>query len=534
MTPEPQGDRREFRVHRLIGREAEKRGLFAALDRAVRFEAPQFVTLVGAAGMGKTRLLSDWLKELAGKGEFRYVSVSAIGTSEGGGAIGLLGRLLRARLGIAADMDQAAAMALFRTELQAVFGDRRVSEIASLLGSFLGLAGSESPLVQSLAMRPEQQGDLARAVLCRFLEEDGRKQPTLYVVDDAHLADSESLELLVRLRTDLGDAALVFVVAARPELFVRQPTWSRVEGSHVRMDLVPLAPLEMEIFVRAALAAEQLAEGLAERAAAESGGNPSLLLELLSAYHEHGILACDTQNAWLFDDDRAGREGRALCPELKASSRVADLSPSERELLARAAAMGAMFWTGGLVALGRLGAEPWDPTLVFAPDPSIEETKRMVALLAERGYLKNAESSFMGDEIAWCFTDADERMLIESTVDPEIMRRRKRFAAQWFEARAGRAPESHPRGETASSAGGAPSREGLGTLSGFSSRLENIAVLYEDGGDTRRASLRYLAAADDAFASHGYERARSLYVRAVRLLDSGRFAAQDRSPAQAG
>jgi len=454
------------------------------------------VTLVGAAGMGKTRLLADWLKEVEDKGEFRCVRVSAIGAGEEAGDVGVVGRLLRARLGISADTGQDAALALFRGELQAVFGDRRVSEIASLLGGFLGLAGTESPLVQSLAMRPEQQGDLSRAVLCRFLEEDARKQPTLYVVDDAHLADADGLELLARLRTELGEAALTFVVAARPELFVRRPNWSRVEGSHVRMDLGPLAPLEMEIFVRSALAAEELAPGLAERAAAESGGNPSLLLELLAAYHEHGILACDTQNAWLFDDDRAGREGQSLCPDFKASSRVAELSPSERELLARAAAMGGIFWTGGLVALGRLGAEPWDPTLVFAPDPSIEETKQMVALLAERGYLKKAESSFMGDEIAWCFADADERMLLESTVDPDVTRRRKRFAAQWLEARAGKAPTDRH------------------------SPLEEIAVLYEEGGDNRRASLRFIAAADEASGKQDYERARSLYARAVRLLDA--------------
>ena len=82
MTLEQPCGRRDFRVHKLIGRETEKRSLHAALDRAVRFEAPQFVTLVGSAGMGKTRLLSDWLKEVAEKGEFRCVRVSAVGADE--------------------------------------------------------------------------------------------------------------------------------------------------------------------------------------------------------------------------------------------------------------------------------------------------------------------------------------------------------------------------------------------------------------------------------------------------------------------
>ena len=494
MTLERLGERRNFRVQRLIGREAERRNLNAALDRTMRFEAPQFVTIIGGAGMGKSRLLAEWLKDVGERSDFRSVFVSALGGNAGATPGGVIGHLLRARMGITDDMDKDSARAVFREELQTVFGDRRVSEMAGLLGTFIGLSPTGSPLVQSLAMRPEQQAELSRAVLCRFLEEDARQRPRLYVIDDAHLADDDALELLTRLRADLAETTLVFVMAARPELLVRRPNWSRVEGSHARMDLGGLAPLEMDVFIKCALAATELAPGLAERAAVESGGNPSLLSELLCAYHEHGILACNTQDAWLFDDDRAEQEGPLLSPEVTASARVSELSPSERELLTRAAAMGNIFWTGGLIALGRLGAEPWDPTLVFAPDPSIDETKRMVGVLFERGYLKKADASFMGDESAWCFADLDERMLVEATVDPEITRRRKRFAAQWIEARAGKSMSSD--------------------------QLENIAILYQDGHDPRRASLRFIAAGDEACNVRDYERARSLYARGLNLLET--------------
>ena len=118
----------------------------------------------------------------------------------------------------------------------------------------------------------------------------------------------------------------------------------------------------------------------------------------------------------------------------------------------------------------------------------------MVAALAERGYLKKSESSFMGDEAAWCFVDVDERMLVEATVDPEITRRRKRFAAQWIEARAGKSMSID--------------------------QLENIAILYQDGHDPRRASHRFVAAGDEACRVLDFERARSLYARGLHLLDS--------------
>jgi len=493
MTLERLGEKRDFRAPRLIGREAERRNLGAALDRTIRFAAPQFVTLLGSAGMGKSRLLAEWVKDVEKRRDFRTVSISArAGSASRPG--GVIGQLLRMRIGLVDDMEPTTALALFRDELQAVFGDRRVSEIAGLLGSFMGLAPVGTPLVQSLAMRPEQQMELSRAVLARFLEEDARQKPRLYVIDDVHLADDESLDLIARLRADLGETTLVVVTAARPELLVRRPMWCRAEGSHVRMDLGGLSALEMGVFVQCALGTKTLAQGLAERAAIECGGNPFLLGELLSAYHEHGILASDTKDAWLFDRDRAEREGPRLSPELKAPARVSDLGSSERELLARAAAMGSIFWTGGLVALARLGAEPWDPTLVFAPDPSITETKRMLESLAERGYLKKAAASLLGDETAWHFADIDERMLVEASVDPEVTRRRRRFAAQWIEARAAK------------------------PMSG--EQLEAIAVLYFEGGDNRRASHQFIAAADEACRTSDFERARSLYARALQLLDS--------------
>ncbi len=495
MTAELPGERRDFRVGRLIGREAERRALRAALDRAIRFSAPQFLTILGSAGSGKTRLLTDWLHEVGLGGEFKTIYVSAKGDGAvGAGSFNVVRELLSVQLGISAEMAPADVAELLREELKLVFGDRRVSEIAGLLGGFLGLSHAQGPLMQSLAMRPEQEADLARAVLCRFLEEDARRKPTAYVIDDVHCADDASLDMLARLRRELGETTMVFIVAARPELLVRKPDWASSSGSHVRLDLGGLGALEMDVFIQCALGANSLAPGLVERAAIESGGNPSLLLELLAAYHEHGILACDTADAWQFDAERADCEGPLLGPDVKAAARVAELSPVERDLLGRAAAMGELFWAGGLVALGRLGAEPWDPTLVFAPDPSIEESKRLIALLTERGYLKRVDQSFMGDECAWSFANPDERALIEATVDPEVMRRRCRFAAQWMEARTGQAPSVE--------------------------QLENLAVLYQKGGDDRRASHRFLAAADEAAAVHDFEGARSFFTRGLGLLGS--------------
>jgi predicted ATPase len=366
MDLDQAGKKHDFRVRAFVGREKERRELDAALGRALRFESPQFVTLVGENGLGKTRLIQEWCGQVRAKGEFR-VYCAAGGPAEDGSVapFSTLAALLRERFAITGNKDTSSALSLFRHELQVVFGDRRVSEVAGLLGQFLGFEMPESPLAQSLALRPQRQLDMARAVLGRFLEEDARKLALLLVVDDVHLADDSSLEILQCLSSELGDASLVVVTVARPELLVRRPEWMKQEGSHSRIDLRPLAPLEMDVFIKCALGAEELAPGLAERAAVESGGNPFLLEQLLGVYHQHGILVAATENAWAFDLDRAEHEPLALGPEAAAQARVATLSAAERELLGRAAALGPVFWAGGVVALpwarcsGRVGSWPW-------------------------------------------------------------------------------------------------------------------------------------------------------------------------------
>lgn len=476
-----------------VGREEERRALDSALGRALRFRSPQFVTVLSPAGMGKTRLLEEWLKRVDAKREFGAIFTQARGAEPEG--YGLLAQLLRQRFGIETTATEDNVQERLRLGLQTVFADRRISEIACLLGRFLGTELPESPLAQSLAMRPDQQTDLARAVLCRFLEEDANQRPLLLVVDDAHLADDDSLDVLAHLAGEMGQAPFVVIVAARPELLVRRPDWIKREGSHTRVDLKPLAPLEMDVFIKGALAAGELAAGLAERAAIESKGNPLLLGQLLRYYQQHGILTARTPSHWIFDADRATTVSPQLSPESAAQAHLAELSPAEREVLIRSAAMGPMFWPGALVALARMGADPWDPNVAFAPDPSIEETKRIVLSLAKRGFVREARSNILTCDIALEFAVDAERALVESLVTPETMRLRQRFSAQWLEVRLGPDPSSE--------------------------QLEHVAALYEQGEDKERAARTFAAAGDQARSQRRYESARAMYLRAARLLDGG-------------
>ncbi len=474
-----------------VGRRAELSLLDEALGRAVRFNAPQTVTIIGADGLGKSRLLDEWLAGNQGQ-DLRIVRAAvgpAVGASAPRGA--LIAHLLRVRFGLA-ELGPDQALLQFRAQLQEVFGDRRISELSTLLGRFLGFDVPESPLSSALAGRPEQGAELARAVLGRFLEQDAALRPLVIIGENLQDADDDSLTELESLAVDLTNAPILIVVTARPELLVRRPGWGRGGGNHTRLDLQPLTRMEIDLLVGASLGGTGAAPGgLGEQVANASGGNPILARQLLRTYREHGILVAGGEG-WRFDQERAARQHPTATREEVAHARITVLTPAERDVLARAAIFGDQFWTGGVVALGRLGASPPDEAAVFAPDPTITEIQQMLESLRERGFVERNDTSAIPEEIAWTFCQTLERYLLETDAASELGRRRKAFAAQWLESRGGDAREE---------------------------RLESLARLYEEAGDGRRAAYCYLTAAGLARDHLLLDRAHALYLAGIRHLD---------------
>jgi len=478
-----------------VGRAVELGMFDAALERAVRFRAPQFVIAVGDLGAGKTRLWAEWLAEVAGPGvRIARVALSAPGSAQNRG--NLVGSLLRQRFGIAPHFSAEAALVQFRGEIRRVFADRHVAEVAALLGRFLGFDLRESPLSHAISGAPGQGRELARAVLCRFLEQDARDAPLVLAVDDLHLADDESLEILERIPAELGPSSLVLLATTRQDLMLRRPQWGSVGSTSIRIDLGPLRQDAVGAMIRSVLdieGGEPVPEALVERVSVESGGNPYLVEQLLHVYRRHGVLVPHAEGGWWFDAERDAAAAIPLGPEDVAQARVESLSPIERAVLARAATFGQVFWTGGVVALGRVSTEPSDPVSVFGPDQSILDLRDILDDLGQRDFLQRAAESSLPGDAEWLFRHAGDVDLILAAVDPTALAQMRRFAAQWLESRGG---------------------------AGREARFEMLGRLYEDGGDSRRAAYCFLSAAEDAGRRAEAERALSLYLRAVRLLET--------------
>jgi tetratricopeptide (TPR) repeat protein len=409
---------------------AELGVLEEALGRAIRLNAPQAVTIVGGRGAGKTRLLDSWLARHT-PAAVRSVRVSAAGPLPDGappafGRSAVIAHLLRERFGLA-DLPVEHLLVKLRAGLQELFADRRIAEVAALVGRYLGVELPDSPLGTALSGRPEQGAGLAHAVLTRVLELDAAPRPLVLAVEDLQHADDDSLDELERLSAGLAGAPIVLVATARPDLLVRRPGWGHGRANHARIDLAPAA----------------------------GDADPTR--------------------------------------EAAAHARMTGLSAAERDVLARAAIFGTEFWTGGVVALGRLDATPPDEAAVFAPDPTIVEVHRVLEGLRERRLVDRLARSSIPDETAWAFCQPVDRRLLEGDAPAELTRRRRAFGAQWLESRGG------------------PGRE---------QRLEALARLYDEAGDRRRSAYCLITAAGLARDRLLLDRAHALYLAGVRLLES--------------
>jgi tetratricopeptide (TPR) repeat protein len=494
-------------VSPLTGRETELGVLEGALEKALAYHAPQFVTLIGNQGTGKTRLVSEWAAKIpprarvfAGRAASRSARYSAIA------------RLLRHRIGIGETDDSEAARDQFRATVQAVFDERRVGEVLHFLGSFVGFRYAGSPFLGALDDNPRQVDDIARAVLRRFFEVDAATSPLVLLLDDLHLADDDTLTVLEDLGKGLAGSAVVLVALARPELLVRRPDWGATDGDATRLEVRNLEPAHAAAVLRHLLArCDHVPAYLVEDAVAMTGGNPYFLEELVRVFLESG--AIDTRaSPWRIDAAKAAATELPISIEQAIEARIAALDPDERELLEKAAIFGGVFWLSAVVALTRMerllagaAASPIPPVAPTPPsgaagaagwmDDRIKTSiAERVERLVERDYLLSLppeDSSIPGD-VEIVFKHNLERELVLKMTDPERRRRYHRIAAQWLEIKLGERSEE---------------------------QLDFLAQLYERGAESRRAAAAYLGAGDKARARYANQQAVEFYRKALSLLE---------------
>jgi tetratricopeptide (TPR) repeat protein len=471
----------------LVGRQQELSDLHQILDRAIQYETPQSVMLVGNQGVGKSRLLDLWVAQA----QDRYPQMRAFrsGAASGSATYAVFASLLEARFALKDASDPAEA---FRAQVEEVLLDRRLTEVLHFLGGFVGITVRDNPFLRALEDDPAQHDQIARTVLRRFLEMDAQRTPVLIVIEDLQDADDASLSLFKELAESLAGAPLLLVGSCRPDLLLRLPGLSTIDGEHLKIELSPLSRTESEELLRRLLArAKEVPAEFVEAAIEMTGGNPFFVEQLVRLLLENGTIRVEG-DAWAIDAEGIEEVELPMSVEEAVGARIAALSPAERDVLEKAATLGGVFWLEALVCFSRLQQEVTEKSHLWMVDVLQQTIKEVLDGLIDRDYVLRMPDSSIPDATEYVFKHNMERELITRMVAPERMRQYHLFAAQWLETKL-------------------PDRS--------EAQLEYLGQHYEQGGNRRRAAFCFVHAGDKARARYANEQASIYYRRGVGLID---------------
>lgn len=302
-----------------VGRESELELLENIWERTVRSRRAHLFTVYGEPGVGKSRLVREFLSGLEG------ATVLVGRCLPYGEAITYwpLAEMVKAAAGITDDEPAERAM----EKLRRCCGEEAVADLLALATGVL----------ESVTRKHSGQ-EIAWAA-SEWAAELAGVQPLVLAFEDVHWADERLLELVERL-ADQVRAPLLVVCLARPDLLEHRHSWG---GGHLRASAIELEPLveaESETLVDALLRGLVLAPQRRRELLAKAEGNPLFLEETVRMVEEQGDL------------ERVPDTIQALI-----AARIDRLPAAEKEAVRRAAVIGRVFWAS---AVGAIGADTID------------------------------------------------------------------------------------------------------------------------------------------------------------------------------
>ena len=371
----------------LIGRTDELELLRLLLRRCARERRPSVVTVVGAAGIGKSRLGHEFADGAGRDGSARVVRGRCVPYGDGL-HLWPLAQVLKQDAGILDSDPSDAIVVKAGGSIGARFdeGDAAAPIVSTLLSS-IGIQVASDPL--SGAGREAAERMITDA-WSRYLAGLAGDAPLIVVIEDIHWADPSLLHLLDRLASRTP-AAVLFLCLARPEVFERSPDWGSGRSNFATIELTPLSSDEETTLVENLLDHETSPE-LVSAIVARAEGNPFFASELLRMLAEDGTIE-RRDGAWTI----AGAIPSDLPDTVQGAiaARIDRLAPIEKRAIQDAAVVGRVFWEGALEALGTLEIEPAVDGLIarglirVRPESSIADARELTfdhALIRDVAY----------------------------------------------------------------------------------------------------------------------------------------------------
>ena len=338
----------------LVGRDAELTYLRELTARVFTRGDLGSATLVGEAGLGKSRLLAEVLAEVradllpsARPAALWSASSHPQGLNQ---PCGLLRDLLFWHHGVKDSDTQAQAQQKFAAALAPIFG-AAADEQTALLGQLIGLDYSASPFVAGILRDGKQLRARGLHAWAEYLRLQAAQQPLVLVLDDLQWADDESLNAIDHLVAVGAALPIVLLCGARPELLQRRSDWGAAWPTHQTLTLAPLAAEARDALAQALL--QRMAEPSPQLQAllsSQSTGNPYYMEALLQMLVDRGVIQT-ADDRWHLQEDRL--QNLQVPPTLVGvlQATLDALAAGERQSLQQASIVGAQFWDEALAAI---------------------------------------------------------------------------------------------------------------------------------------------------------------------------------------
>jgi len=310
-------------VSPLVGREREIEMLRQAFERATAERTLQLFTVLGQAGVGKSRLIQEFLAAIGD--EHAVLRGRCLPYGEGLTYLPMVAALRRAA-GIADDDSADEAL----SKLSAVVeGEPDGEVICRLVQQLLGLAKPSA-----------SQEDLFWAVR-RFLESLASRRALVVVIDDIHWAEPTLLDLIEHLADWSRDAAILLIATARPDLLEERPAWGGGKMNAASVLLEPLPTSAAGLLIDNLVGDRTLPDAVHAEIVNAAEGNPLFVEEMLGMLVDDGVLRA-VDGGWEVTRDVARLD---VPPTIQAllAARLDRLSASEREVAQIAAVVGRVF-----------------------------------------------------------------------------------------------------------------------------------------------------------------------------------------------
>ncbi|TMI82460.1 MAG: hypothetical protein E6H04_04705 [Bacillati bacterium ANGP1] len=346
----------------LLGRADEVQLLVTLYRRTVENRKHQLITLIGAAGVGKSRLAEEVLSVL-GRGPTPPNVLRGRCPAYGEGlTYWPLAEMLKQECRILDSDPPAVVTEKLHAGIHPVrfpaLGAEDVHTILGGLGTILGRkladqrAGFPDPRD---AGDPRSSGASLLQSLKAFLLAKAHSQPLVLLFEDLHWGEESLLELIEHFAIRGADAPIFILCLARPELLERRPEWGARIRNYTAISISALSLEHSRLLMAELLDGEAVPTDVREAILTKAEGNPFFIEEILRMLIDGGSLV-RAEGGWRWT---------AYPLEIRLpdtihgilASRLDLLPPLEKRVIQDASVAGRIFWFGTLTAAGLHAAE---------------------------------------------------------------------------------------------------------------------------------------------------------------------------------